>query len=245
MPSSSFLNHKERKHSMIDHVPYAKLLDDQVVKRDSSADAINDASSAAVGPLVKCRFCPNRIPKGTMERHLQRCHVECHLCGKTLLKSNRAKHIAQKHGNSSSSNGISGGKSSNLPDLAALSQSKSSMHSDSDESIAASDVNLANDFSSPAVQMPKLSYASSLSSASSTPSPTPPPPNLPSSSSLASPAVIQPPTIHRQSSPAAKENVIHVDIWQLSRYIRQGRVYNSNGCLYLRNATLIQCEHEK
>lgn len=225
MPSASFLNHKERKHSVIDHVPYAKLSDDQSRKGDSNGDS---AAAAVAGPLVKCRFCPNRIPKSAMERHLQRCHIECHLCEKMLLKSNLAKHMEQKH-RTSDSNGI--GSSSNLPDLTVLSQSKLSMQSDSDGSITASNGNLATEFNSTTAQMPYQSDALSssslsLSSASATPSPP-----------LSIPAIKPSNHQHQHQSPVDESNVIHVDIWQLCRYIRQGRVYNNNGCMYLRNSS--------
>lgn len=234
MPSGSFLSHTERKHSMIEHVPYVKLSDDQARNGSVNAAAtVATAAAAIAGPLVKCRFCPNRIPKENMERHLQRCHIECHLCGKTLLKSSRAKHMEQKHGINNTIGSISTTSNSNLPELAVLSQSKSSMQSDSDESMSASNRNFSADFNSPTVQMPYQSYAASLSSsASATPSPTPPPPSIPSPAIESS--VNQP---HRHSS-AQEPNVIHVDVWQLSRYIRQGRVYNSNGWLYLRNSSI-------
>lgn len=166
MPSSSFLSHRERKHSMLQRVPYVKMPDD-VLKGDSGN-----------GPMVKCRFCPNRIPSDAMERHLQRCHIECWLCQKTLLKSNYEKHMQQKHG-------------SNLSGLSSLSQSKSSIQSDCDMA------------------------ASTLDSVSE--------------SSLS-------PIPFETQSPAMKQpDVIHVDIWQLKAYIRQGRVYTKDGSLYLRN----------
>lgn len=166
MPSSSFLSHRERKHSMLQRVPYVKMPDD-VLKGDSGN-----------GPMVKCRFCPNRIPSDAMERHLQRCHIECRLCQKTLLKSNYEKHLQQKHG-------------SNLSGLSSLSQSKSSIQSDCDMA------------------------ASTLDSVSE--------------SSLS-------PIPFETQSPAMKQpDVIHVDIWQLKAYIRQGRVYTKDGSLYLRN----------
>lgn len=274
MPSASFMNHKERKHSLLDHVPYVRVTDDQVRKVDSN-DRTSAASVAATiiaaGPLVKCRFCPNRLSKGAMERHLQRCHIDCHLCGKTLLKSNRANHMKQKHGqdaptstaapaavnviaksdtmsnSSSSSNG-------DLREMAVLSQSKSSVESDSDGSIAAatSNVNLSPVFDAPAVQMPFKSYASSLtSSVTSLLSSTPPPPSPPVTSQTPAKPTKPTPTIkpsnplHKQTTPSSsvlpptqEPNVIHVDIWQLSRYMRQGRVYKSNGWLYLRNSTI-------
>lgn len=105
MPSASFLSHKERKHAMERRVPYVKLPDSML------------KSSTANCEMVKCRFCPNRIPENAMERHLKRCHIECHLCKKMLLKSNHDKHMQQKHGN-------------NFEDTSSLSQSKSSLQSD-------------------------------------------------------------------------------------------------------------------
>lgn len=107
MPWASFLAHKERKHSMESRVPYNKLPDD-VLKTDPVA-----------GKLIKCRHCPNRIPENGMERHLQRSHIDCLLCGKTLQKSNYDKHMQQKHGVNSMA-------------TSRLAQSKSSFQSDSD-----------------------------------------------------------------------------------------------------------------
>lgn len=88
MPSSSFPSHKKRKHAMEQKVSYITLPD------------INCETNC--GQLIKCRFCPNRIPEHAMERHLQRSHCDCHLCGKTLLKSYYEKHMQGKHGNSPS-----------------------------------------------------------------------------------------------------------------------------------------------
>lgn len=213
MPSANFLSHRERKHSMIENVPYVKLSNDQQ-RKDSAMD---------VGPLVKCRFCPNRIPNTAMARHLERCHIECHLCGRTLLKSNRAKHMAQKHGESNRNDNDDG---SNLPDLAVLSQSKSSLLSEfSDGSIPPSIDDLASGFSySTVTKMPYQSNTlSSSSSLSATPSPPPPQQSLVSTPTVTNPMAQEPDTIH-------------VDIWQLHRYIQQRRVYTSNGCLYLRNS---------
>lgn len=106
MPTTSFLGHKERKHSMVERVKYIKLPD---------LVMLNDGTHC--GQLIKCHFCPNRIPENAMERHLQRSHCDCHLCGKKLLKSNYDKHMQQKHGQHRM-------KTSNL------SQSKSSIQSD-------------------------------------------------------------------------------------------------------------------
>lgn len=105
MPSASFPSHKERKHAMERRVPYIKLPDSMLRNGTINCE------------MVKCRFCPNRIPDNAMERHLKRCHIECHLCKKMLLKSNHDKHMQQKHGN-------------NLADTSSLSQSKSSLQSD-------------------------------------------------------------------------------------------------------------------
>lgn len=105
MPSASFPSHKERKHSNERRVPYVKLPDSML------KSAVNS------GALLKCRHCPNRIPENAMERHMKRCHIECHLCKKMLTKSNRDKHMQQKHG-------------SHLVDTSSLSQSKSSLQSD-------------------------------------------------------------------------------------------------------------------
>lgn len=226
MPSTSFLNHKERKHSMIDHVPYVKLSNGDGVATDAAARATSAAS--VFEPMVKCRFCPNRVPKSAMERHLQRCHIECHLCGKNLLKSNRTKHMEQKH-NIRDSNGIS----VSLPDLTVLSQSKSN----SDVSITASNGNLAAELNSIATKMSFHSQTVSSSSSSSSfvstlPSPSLSIPTIPD----IKPSNLQQQHEQQQSPDVNEPNVLHVDIWQLSRYIRQGRVYNSNGWLYLRNS---------
>lgn len=265
MPSASFMHHKERKHSLLDHVPYVKVTDDQVDSNDRTTSAASVAAAIiAAGPLVKCRFCPNRLPKGAMERHLQRCHIDCHLCGKTLLKSNRANHMKQKHGQDArtiapaavtviaNSDTMSSSSSSNgdLREMATLSQSKSSVQSDSDgSSTAASTVNLSPAFNTPPVRMPFKSYASSLTSSvssllSSTPTPPPSSP-VPAKPAAPVPAIKPSNQLHHKTTPsspalpsAQEPNVIHVDIWQLSRYMRQGRVYKSNGWLYLRNSAI-------
>lgn len=176
MPASSFLSHKERKHALKQRVPYMKL-PDALLKSGSNC-----------GTLVKCQFCPNRIPENTMERHLKRCHIECGLCEKTLLKSNYEKHVQQKHG-------------SNLTGLASLSQSKSSMQSD-------------GDCLAPAVDSIEVSDSYSISQRSM------------------SPETLTQPTPKCRNEP----DVLHVDIWQVAVYIRQGRVYTKDGTLYLRNA---------
>lgn len=175
MPSSSFLSHKERKHSMEQHVPYVKLPD----------EVLNNEKTT--GKLVKCRHCPNRIPEHAMERHLQRSHVDCHLCGKILQKSNYDKHMQQKHGN-------------NLMGTSSLSQSKSSIQSDID-------------------------LASAMDFLRDDPSPVPyrPPPPLSAKDLMES------------QSPKKNSDIIRVNEWQLHNYIRQGRVYTKDGCLYLRN----------
>lgn len=120
MPTASFLSHKERKHSMVDRVPYVKLPDD-LLKSDYSER-----------PLVKCRFCPNRVPENAMDRHLQRCHINCKLCSKTLLKSNYEKHMQQKHGN-------------HLMRSKIVSQSKASLQSDDDLSTSTADSSTERD----------------------------------------------------------------------------------------------------
>lgn len=178
MPSSSFLSHKERKHSMERRVSYIEL-PDNVLKTDRQANN---------GQLIKCRHCPNRIPENAMERHLKRSHIDCHLCGKTFQKTNFDKHMQQKHG---------------FMGTSSLSQSKSSIQSDSD---LASTMDFMRD-SSP------VSYQ---------PAPTP---------SLSS---------FEPSSSKANSDVIRVNEWELHRYIRQGRVYTKNGCLYLRNVDCFQ-----
>ncbi|XP_055306323.1 uncharacterized protein LOC129570656 [Sitodiplosis mosellana] len=179
MPSSSFLSHKERKHSMEQRVPYVKLPDD-VLKSDT-----------ANGKLIKCRHCPNRIPEHAMERHLQRSHVKCHLCGKILQKFNYDQHMQQKHG-------------TNLVATSSLSQSKSSIQSDSD---------LASTMGSTRDPSP-IPYR-------------PPPPQTSGKPLMPSP-----------SKTNNKSDVIRVNEWELHKYIRQGRVYTKNGCLYLRNVDL-------
>lgn len=173
MPSSSFLTHKERKHSMLENVPYVKL-SENVLKSDLEC-----------GPLVKCRFCPNRIPANAMQRHLQRSHIECQWCNKILLKSNYDKHMQQKH-------------ATNLSSLTDLSQSKSSIQSDCD--LIATPIDSASDSSSP------VPFSMQTST-----------------------------TNHSTTSTSEPGNIEHVDIWQLNNYIRQGRVYTKDGCLYLRN----------
>lgn len=85
MPASSFLKHKERKHSLIDDVKYQKL----------SIEATTTKSNPL--EMVKCRYCPNKIPNDAMERHMQRSHIGCHLCGKIILKSNFDRHMEKKH----------------------------------------------------------------------------------------------------------------------------------------------------
>lgn len=180
MPSTSFLSHKERKHSMEQRVPYIKLSED-ILKTEKTS-----------GKLVKCRHCPNRIPENAMERHLQRSHIDCHLCGKTLQKSNTEKHMQQKHG-------------SNLMGTSSLSESKSSIQSDID---LTSVMDLLRD-PSPIPYRP------------------PPPPSPPSSHNPLIP-----------SASKTKSDVIRVNEWELHKYIRQGRVYTKNGCLYLRNVDL-------
>lgn len=171
MPSSSFLTHKERKHSMVVRVPYVKLPDD-VLKRDSTEKQ-----------MVKCRFCPNRVPEDTMERHLQRCHITCHLCSKTLLKSSYEKHMQQKHGG-------------NFMRTKDLSQSKASVQSD-------------------------VSTTESLAENDPPPVPFRPPPFSTVSSMI--------------QDTSDNSDVIRVNEWELCKYIRQGRVYTKDGCLYLRN----------
>lgn len=210
MPSSSFLSHKERKHSMEQRVPYMKLPDD-VLRSDSTG-----------GPLVKCRYCPNRVPQNAMERHLQRSHVNCHLCSKTLLKSNAEKHMQQKHGmnmmmrtqplkplqqtnnlmNSIDRSPPARFYSSSLMSSAGLLGSCASMRSDGDLSDGASPDLLTEQ------DPPPVPYR---------------PPPMPLTN----------PMIHQ--SPSKNPDFIRVTEWQLHNYMRQGRVYRKNGFLYLRN----------
>lgn len=132
MPSASFQSHKERKHGKERRVPYVKVPENAIKPETNTGD------------LVKCRFCPNRIPEHTMERHLKRCHIECHLCKKMLLKSNVTKHMQQKHG-------------SNLEDTSSLSQSKSSLQSD--EMVSAIDLMSLRDPSPVRYRRPQMPTA--------------------------------------------------------------------------------------
>lgn len=222
MPSSSFLSHKERKHSTEQRVPFIKL-----------PDNVLNSNGTANGQLIKCRHCPNRIPEHAMERHLQRSHFECHLCGKvlpmlgsiieallkthyfeTLLlinllllsfltgkilqKSNHKQHMQQKHG-------------TNLMATSNLTQSKSSIYSDSD---------LASTISSTYDPSP-IPYR---------PPPTPSPVLASTQSKTSANALLSAPLKTNN-----KPDVIRVNEFELHKYIRQGRVYTKNGCLYLRN----------
>lgn len=213
MPSKSFITHKERKHSMEPHVPYIKLLMDDLPQTTTNN-----------GDLMKCRFCPNRIPANTMEKHMKRCHIECELCKKTYLKSNYSQHMQQKH---------------NLIVTSKLSESKSSLQStDSKSSLQSSDSksSLKSSYSKSSLQSSGGSSSSSITSFQMKAAqfndifecdpplvPYRPPPQLSPSSFKQSPP------------PKHKSDVIRVNEWQLHNYIRQGRVYTKNGCLYLRH----------
>lgn len=94
MAASSFLKHKETKHSLLSNVKYIKLseLDDH---RQQSADVTPKTEMPAI--MVKCKFCPNKIPIDGMERHLQRSHIECNVCGIYIMKANLERHMERKH----------------------------------------------------------------------------------------------------------------------------------------------------
>lgn len=172
MSSASFITHKERKHSLLSHVPYKKMPDDTIYNAQASGD------------LVKCRFCPNRIPSDAMEKHMKRFHIECHLCHKIYTKSNFEKHMTKNH---------------TLNDSTDVSQSSSSLTEESMEQQQMEPQSSHND-------PPLVPYQ-------------PPPPEL----------------FDLTSPPRSKGEIIRVNEWQLHNYIRQGRVYTKNGCLYLRH----------
>lgn len=94
MAASSFLKHKETKHSLLSDVKYIKLieLDDQ----QQSSDATPKTETPVL--MVKCKYCPNKIPSDGMERHLQRSHIECNVCGIIIMKTNLERHMERKHG---------------------------------------------------------------------------------------------------------------------------------------------------
>lgn len=93
MAASSFLKHKETKHSLLSDVKYIKLIesDDQ-----QSLDATPKTETPIT--MIKCKYCPNKIPSNGMERHLQRSHIECNVCGIIITKANLERHMELKHG---------------------------------------------------------------------------------------------------------------------------------------------------
>lgn len=228
MPSEHFMGHQERKHSKIDRVPYVKLTNGDSASAQVSTAAAS-APAAVAEPMAKCRYCPNRILQSAMDSHLQRCHMKCQLCGKTLTKSTLAKHMEQKH-KTTNSNGMNGNSS------------KSSLRSDSSVSITASNGRLTGEWKLSGRKKPFQSDRMSSSSSIST-QPSPPPwlsiittattPVKPSNHQLHQP---QPPQQQQQLPNPNKSNIICVDQYQLSRLIRQGRVYKKDGWLYLRNS---------
>lgn len=93
MAASSFLKHKETKHSLLSNVKYIKLieLDDQ-----QSPEAMAKIETPVT--MIKCKYCPNKIPSDGMERHLLRSHIECNICGIIIMKANLERHTERKHG---------------------------------------------------------------------------------------------------------------------------------------------------
>lgn len=167
--------------------------------------------------LVKCRFCTNRIPEESMKKHVERYHIFCWICLKTLIRSKFKAHM-EKH--------VMKDKQ-----MSTSSQIKPSKQLD----YLTSDLDALNIHeTSPILNIWSIgSSTSSSSSESSYPSPNkilPKP--LPSNSGY-------PPSPNKISSfntsPIATESIIRCTDWQLHDYIRQGRVYTKDGCLYLRH----------
>lgn len=93
MAASSFLKHKETKHSLLSEVKYTKLIE---LIDQQSPDATPKTEMPVV--MVKCKYCPNKIPNDGIERHLQRSHIECNVCGIIIMKTNLERHMERKHG---------------------------------------------------------------------------------------------------------------------------------------------------
>ncbi|XP_031637208.1 uncharacterized protein LOC116349764 [Contarinia nasturtii] len=174
MVSEHFFSHRKRKHPHELNVPFTAVSDD-IIKSKQVENV----------KYVRCRFCPNDVPVKSLEKHLERCHIDCGVCGKTLLKSKLDQHM-RKH-------------------------NKKQNQMNTSSPIKADVENLASEMNAMAML--------------DNPSPIRPSPSSTPSSPLRT----------KTPSPNRKSNIVRCNEWQLHNYIRQGRVYTKNGCLYLRN----------
>lgn len=106
MPAAKFLAHKERKHPLTEFVKYVKL---PAIERDNGPAAVS---------YVKCRYCPNRVPATSLDKHMQKCHAACHLCGHVISKTGYDRHMRDKHNLAALKAGASSTVGGSMPNMA-------------------------------------------------------------------------------------------------------------------------------
>lgn len=92
MSSAAFLAHKERKHPMFEFVTYVKV---------PACERKHDTNIS----FIKCKYCPNKVPEQSMDKHMKKCHISCHVCGNVVFRMAFDQHMQRKHSFANTMNG--------------------------------------------------------------------------------------------------------------------------------------------